>query len=309
MSLTIIGLSQIPASLGLAIKNAYPNLTVVGHDPDTDLSAQAKKMGAVDRTHWNLPASCEGSDIVLVAVSFAQLELTLSSIAESLAENTLLVILTPLSQATWDALSAQLPTHLRILRARLVPVRTPEAEPLNGAALFIAAAPESSETGLRTVAKLAEGIGAKPRFCAPEEFDSLLAACEQLPAVVSLALLSVWQDPAGWPDRSLALGEMAEWAREFADDLPEASVGALTENNVHLDAWLARTITELQLWRARLQQGEQELIDKELTRLRSSNTPDNQSQEPDEPEGLGLQSMIMGRLIRRARRVRQGEQK
>ena len=54
---TIIGLGRIGTSLGLALKASQPKLEIVGHDLAPDRLGAARKLGAVDRTEWNLPAA------------------------------------------------------------------------------------------------------------------------------------------------------------------------------------------------------------------------------------------------------------
>ena len=51
---TIIGLGCVGTSIGLALRRLDPAPQVIGHDIDSDNARQAKRVGAVDETNWNL---------------------------------------------------------------------------------------------------------------------------------------------------------------------------------------------------------------------------------------------------------------
>ena len=64
--ITIIGLGQIGASMGLALGAYKENIFRVGHDKHMEGARAAQKKGAVDKVIVNLPASVEGAQIVVL---------------------------------------------------------------------------------------------------------------------------------------------------------------------------------------------------------------------------------------------------
>ena len=69
MNLTLVGLGMVGASVGLALKAATSEIPIMGHDPEPRLVQRAKKLGAIDKSHWNLLAACEQADIILLDLS------------------------------------------------------------------------------------------------------------------------------------------------------------------------------------------------------------------------------------------------
>jgi len=51
VKITIVGLGVLGTSLGLGLKAATTDIPITGHDPDGDLVARAKKVGAIDGSH------------------------------------------------------------------------------------------------------------------------------------------------------------------------------------------------------------------------------------------------------------------
>jgi prephenate dehydrogenase len=84
IQVTIIGLGLWGASAGMALRRHGERVAVIGHDRDPDLAANARKLGAVEKTEWNLPAAASGADRIILAVPADEMKDTLSTIGESL---------------------------------------------------------------------------------------------------------------------------------------------------------------------------------------------------------------------------------
>ena len=67
VKITIIGLGQVGASIGLALKGQTHQVQRVGHDPDPLLAREAVKLGALDKASINLPSSVDNADIIILA--------------------------------------------------------------------------------------------------------------------------------------------------------------------------------------------------------------------------------------------------
>src|SRR5215208_5586224 len=99
IQITIIGLGQIGASMGLALKSRNLDIRVVGNDKKLGTEREAHKLGAVDEVRHNLPASVRHAQIVILALPLAEIRETLKFIAPDLQEGTLVLDTAP-SKAT-----------------------------------------------------------------------------------------------------------------------------------------------------------------------------------------------------------------
>ena len=78
--ITIIGLGLIGGSIGLALRASEAASAVIGHDIEPNASKKAKKLGAVDKSDWNLISACEESDLIILAIPLSGIEDTLTAI-------------------------------------------------------------------------------------------------------------------------------------------------------------------------------------------------------------------------------------
>ncbi len=77
VKITIIGLGQIGASMGLALATHKDQVTTLGHDKSAEIARKAQKIGAVESISYNLPASVEGADVIVLAIPFEAIYETL----------------------------------------------------------------------------------------------------------------------------------------------------------------------------------------------------------------------------------------
>ena len=64
--ITIIGLGLIGSSIGMAIRSARKNVTVIGFDHNSAVQSRAKKIGAIDDNEWRLEKAVEDADLVVL---------------------------------------------------------------------------------------------------------------------------------------------------------------------------------------------------------------------------------------------------
>ncbi len=98
IQITIIGLGQIGASIGLALAERKDSIERVGHDIDPGVAKQAQKLGAVDRIEYNLPRSVENADVVLLSIPVDQMRETLEIIAADLKEGCVVLDTAPVKE-------------------------------------------------------------------------------------------------------------------------------------------------------------------------------------------------------------------
>jgi prephenate dehydrogenase len=100
VQLTIIGLGQIGTSVGLALAGKKDLIFRMGHDKENGNAKLAEKMGALDKTHYNLPASVRDADIVLLSIPFDGIRETLDFIKDDLKEGTVVMDTAPVKGQT-----------------------------------------------------------------------------------------------------------------------------------------------------------------------------------------------------------------
>jgi len=216
VQITIIGLGQIGASMGLALKAHNVDAHIIGHDKEISIAKDAQKLGAVDDVKYNLPASVLDANIVILALPFNGIKETLKIIAPDLQEGTLLFDTAP-SKVTVAAWAKELIPAGRFY-VGLAPAINPEY--LHGTEIGVQAArADLFDRGLfavnvpvgtpQNVFELAMGLvsllGAVPLLMDSTEADGLFAAIHMLPQLAASALLDATVDRPGWHEaRKLA---------------------------------------------------------------------------------------------------------
>ena len=66
--ITIIGLGQIGASIGMALAQKQDLIYRIGYDVNPKVMRQAPKLGAVDKTSSNLRKELQTTDVLLLAL-------------------------------------------------------------------------------------------------------------------------------------------------------------------------------------------------------------------------------------------------
>jgi prephenate dehydrogenase len=99
VKISIIGLGRIGASLGLALAAHKDQVTTLGHDRSPEIARRAHKLGAVESISYNLPASVDKADVVILALPFDEIHETLRLIARDLREDAVLMDTAPVKTA------------------------------------------------------------------------------------------------------------------------------------------------------------------------------------------------------------------
>ncbi len=248
MQITLVGLDVVNTSLGLALKAVAPEIQIMGNDRDRDRAKMAAQAHAVDKTHWNLLSACDGADLVIVSEPQPQLEVDLAALAPELAAEVVVFALAS-TQRPVQALFQRIGARAACVSGHLVApgltaAATPAASLLQQALCYIVAAPSTSAEALQTAANVAEAVGARPCFADADEVDGIIAATEQVPQMLALALLSALAHAGAQRDfergLSPALGEIARHSPTPED------LAALSANRDNLVRWVSAFSASLQ---------------------------------------------------------------
>ncbi len=262
IQITIIGLGQIGASIGLALAERKDSIERVGHDIDPGVAKQAQKQGAVDRIDYNLPRSVEKADVVLLSIPVDQIRETMQIIAADLKEGCVVLDTAPVKEAVAVAAGELIPAQRHYVG--LVPVINPKylhettaglqaahADLFQDGLLAIVAPPGVASDAVKLAADLARLVGATPMFFDKVELDSLMAATHLLPLLMSAAVLSSTVDQPGWIEaRKVAGRAFAEVTGPFQHLYsPEALSSSLLSDRKNMLRVLDGAIARLQQWR------------------------------------------------------------
>jgi prephenate dehydrogenase len=211
VQITIIGLGQVGASLGLALAAHKDKVFTVGHDKDFSIERLAQKNGVVDKTNHNLPSSVEGAELVVLAIPIHQVRETLRYIAQDLKKGTVVVDTTPIKAGVEKWAKEILPDGVHYVG--LVPAIGPEHLHETGTGLdsakadlfsksiFLLSAPHGTPgEALQLVTGLIGLTGGSAMITDFIESDGLATTAYLLPQLVSVALLNATTDQPGWQE-------------------------------------------------------------------------------------------------------------
>ncbi|NQU29249.1 MAG: prephenate dehydrogenase [Anaerolineae bacterium] len=278
IQISIIGLGQIGASIGLALADHNKNIVRVGHDKDSATARAAKKLGAVDEIKRNLPNSVREADIIVLSLPLSEIKDTLGYIVQDLKEDAVILDTAPVKKAVQMWMQELLPAGRSYIG--LVPVINPEylhekefgvnaarADLFQNGVTMIAAPPNTSGETVQLAADLAQLLGSQPLFSDITEIDGLMSSIHLLPQLTAAALLNATVDHPGWNEaRKLAGRPYAETTRaslhpESARSLSDAAL-LNGENTVRV---LDGMIASLQTLKESISAEDKDALDEQLT--------------------------------------------
>ncbi|GAB4533899.1 MAG: hypothetical protein Fur0018_23550 [Anaerolineales bacterium] len=209
VELTIIGIGQIGASIGLSLKAHTNLLHRRGYDKELGFARRAQARGALDKVYINLPNAVSGADIILLALPMSEIRKTLEIIAPDLKEGAVVMDTSPVKSAV-AAWAQELLAPERYYIG-LTPVLQPaylysaefgdeaaRADLFQNTPMLIAAPPGTASEAVKLAADLTRLLGATPLFTELVEVDSLMAGTHILPQLLAAALVNATADQPGW---------------------------------------------------------------------------------------------------------------
>ncbi len=237
VQITIIGLGQIGASIGLALSDHRRRVKRIGNDIDPAVASKAKKIGAVDKIVYSLPDAVSDADLIVLALPLDEIRETLSFIADHVKEGAVVLDTAPAKKTVGEWAAEILPRDRHYVG--LTPVLSfpfltePEAgieaadADLFLGGLIAITSPRGTFSGaLKLATDLAVMLRAKPLFADLAEIDSLMAATHLLPQYVAAALAEATIDRPGWLEGRKLAGR--PFAQATGPILEADTAGALT---------------------------------------------------------------------------------
>ncbi len=311
MNLAIVGLGVVGTSLGLALKAANPDISIIGHDPDASRVRRAKRLGAIHKSHWNLISTCRHADLILLDLSLSETAKTLRALRDELREGTLIIDTTPIKGPILELAERILPETVQFVGGHIVSPRLspgqaePAADLIEDATFYLVASEEVSARALDLATNFAEAVGARPCFIDATEHDGLVAATLDLPLLGALALMSVIAEPTGWRDRAKCVGaELASVGFAVINRAP-ATADMILANSDNVLPWLDAYIQKLTHLHQLISQKDHETLETMLAEAVESYKEGLSQKEPDRAGPLASQrdsfwrDMFLGSLGQR----------
>jgi prephenate dehydrogenase len=282
IQITLIGLGQIGASMGLALASQKNDIRRVGHDKEPAVAKRAKEIGAVDQTEINLHTSVEKADVVVLAIPIDQVRETLEWIAPDLRENCVVLDTAPVREAVAKWTSELLPANRHYVG--LTPIINPAYLNANGSGIALAhadlfqngmmgilSAANANSEAVKLATDLTRLLGAVPFYADIAEMDGLLASTYLLPQIVAAALLETTLDKPGWREARKVAGRSYSKATSPAveGDLPAAFARAAVLNRENTVRTIDNLVAALQDMREEIQQEDEAALAARATRLQA----------------------------------------
>lgn len=282
VKITILGLGQIGASIGLALANHKDQVTTIGHDKSPEVARRANKMGAVEKVIYNLPASVEGADVIILALPLDQVYETLKFIAEDVREEAVILDTAPAKTvvAAWVKEIMPPRRHYVGLTPALNPlvledagrgIDAASADLFHKGLVAVTAPDGTAGEALKLSADLVTLLDAQPYFVDIAEVDGIMAAAQLLPGLAAAALAEATTGQPGWADiRKLAGKPFAAATRLLNMEESAALVEAALQNRVNTIRVLDGYIATLKSLRDEVAEGEKKKLQARLDQVYKS---------------------------------------
>jgi len=216
--ITIIGLGQVGASIGLALAGQGDLFRRTGNDRSMEIARRAQKLGAIDQAVVNLPSAVSEADIILLDLPMDEVRDTLEVIAPDLKENAVVMDTSVVKVAAIGWAKELLaenrhyigltpvinPAYLRLSETGIDAARAD----LFQRGLFAIVTPQgTSAEALKLATDLTHMLGAEPLFADPMEVDGLIAAADTLPLLLAAGLLNATLGQPGWREARKLTGQ------------------------------------------------------------------------------------------------------
>ncbi|MCA9883014.1 MAG: prephenate dehydrogenase [Anaerolineae bacterium] len=281
LKVTFVGLNRITGSLGLALKRyerqgGKHQFTITGHDYDNAHEKEAQKMGATDTSDHDLGRAVSTADIVVLAVSYEDVEETLKLIAGFLRDGAVVLDISPLKQPSLRYAEKHLSEEQHLVG--ITPILNPKhlfdndnslqnatEDLFDNSAILLSPAANCIKAAVDLAFNFASIVGSKPRFLDPLEHDAVLGMTESLPRLVGVVLFQTLMEHPNWQDMGWFTNPgFAALTRPLFDIHPDALRDELLNNSEAMTRGLDQLIQALQAYRSLLGEQDRDSIEAAL---------------------------------------------
>ncbi|NDJ75489.1 MAG: prephenate dehydrogenase [Chloroflexi bacterium] len=221
VNVAILGLDRLGTSFGLALKTyekqpkAEHSFTIYGSDPQSQAMKAAKQVGAVDDFHRQLLKVTANADLILMNVPFGALEEMYTRLGPEIKPGAVILDTSLLKGPAIEWAGRHLPSNSQgeplAYMVGITPVvnvnglyhggNAPEdarADLFEKAEFMVAPAADCPSEAIALAEDVIRLMGGTVRFMDPVEHDGLIAATEQLPALLGVAQFFMLQNADAW---------------------------------------------------------------------------------------------------------------
>ena len=263
MQVTIIGTGLIGSSIGMALRAKHGGkITVVGYDSSQKAHDGARKIGAVDRSEWNLDAAVENADVMIVATPANAVYDIFEVAGPYLKEGALVMDTASTKRAILDWAEDLLPSHVAFVGTNpltgsgLSGQKDANPSLFQGKQFAVIAPVRTPPHAMKAATKLIEDLGAKAFFMDVDEHDSFSAAVNGLPAILGASLISAASESPAWGEISRFIGTDFHAITQPVLQDPAVTHATAVTNPDMMVHWLDQVINRLQAVKAGIQDEE-----------------------------------------------------
>lgn len=216
LSIAILGLNRVGASVGLALRRYMANggsntFEIVGFDLSRETAKKAKDLNAIDRSTSRLYEAVQGCDLVVMALPYEEVKAAYEAIGADLRDGAVILDASPLKRPSLQWADKFLEDEHHIIG--ITPILNPKylyerdnrieaaAEDLfDQSAIVLTPSVSAIKAAVDLAFNFAQILGSKPRFLDPIEHDALLAQTEGLPALLGMAYYYNLMHNDSWHD-------------------------------------------------------------------------------------------------------------
>ena len=227
-AVAIVGLGLMGSSLALALKEAQPNLVVVGSDPDAMTIRKALDRGIVESASADLSV-VDVADMVVVAVPILGLKNVFSNLRGRVDGK----VITDMASTKESVMEWAAASGIDLVGGH--PMCGKEASGIDAAdASIFKGAPWVLTTSEPAVTALVESVGAHPLVMDAATHDRLVAGVSHAAFLLSVGYVLSVSSRSDWPEASkLGASGFRDMSRLSAGD-PELYAGISRTNRINL---------------------------------------------------------------------------
>jgi len=253
--ITIVGLGLIGSSIGLALRQTGNDYEVVGHDREHAVAGQARKLGAVSKTEWNLISACEGADLIIIATPVVAIKETLIAIAPYLKPACLVTDTGSIKGPVVAWAKEILPDTVNFVGGNPIVsqegslptgIEGARADLFQGGLYCLTPLPEAAPQAVQLATDLVHLLGAKPFFLDAAEHDGLVAGVDHLPFVLSAALLGTTVQSPAWREMRKLAGDAFQSVTRFSSSDAATYRDACLTNGENIVRWIDACLARLE---------------------------------------------------------------
>lgn len=206
--IAIVGLGLIGGSIGLALRKAEPDFEIVGHDKDSSVLKQARKLGATDKAEGNLISAIEEADLVIIATPAMAIRDVFEAAAPYLKPNCVITDTATVKAQVLQWAEELLPETVHFVGGDPmvsedeagIDAATPDL--FTGSTYCIVPSANAHPAAIELVTGMVRTLGAEPFYLDAVEHDGQIVGVEHLPLMLATALLMTTTQSSAWRDLS-----------------------------------------------------------------------------------------------------------